>query len=84
MSKRSQFQNQKPQKPHAARPPLVRPPLEIRQAKAAVVYGKPFVLLEDANRATFQFLRGPWVPYPKKILPMSARLRSQAVVAEGQ
>jgi hypothetical protein len=67
MSKRSQYQNNKRQKPHAARPPLVRPPLEIREAKVAKVYGKPFVLLEDASRATFQFLRGAWVPYPKNI-----------------
>src|ERR1700722_7135157 len=66
MSKRSQYQNNKRQKPHA-RPPMVRPPLEIREAKAAKVYGKPFILLEDANRATFQFLRGAWVPYPKNI-----------------
>jgi hypothetical protein len=49
------------------------PPAAI--AKAAVVYekklptqyGKPFILLEDANKNTFEFKGGQWVAHPLTI-----------------
>lgn len=44
-----------------APPPLA--PLEIPQSKPPVEYGEPFTLLEDENKATFEFKSGAWVPY---------------------
>jgi hypothetical protein len=35
--------------------------------KAPVVYGKPFILLEDAARNTFEYKSGAWVPYAMSI-----------------
>ena len=31
------------------------------------MYGKPFTLLEDESKATFQFSKGAWVPYAMTI-----------------
>jgi hypothetical protein len=35
--------------------------------KVPVVYGKPFILLEDAARNTFEYKAGSWVPYAMSI-----------------
>ena len=68
MAKHNNNRVQNKRQKASARPPLVKPPLEARPAsKAPQQYGKPFVLLEDGNKHTFQFLRGAWVPYPKNI-----------------
>src|SRR5262245_45833495 len=39
--------------------PFVRP--------APVVYGKPFIVLEDADKNTFFFKAGAWIPYSASI-----------------
>ena len=44
---------------------LQRPPTVQRQAP--VVYGKPFILLEDAQQNTFIFKGGAWVPHSVSI-----------------
>ena len=44
---------------------LQRPPTIERQA--AVVYGKPFVLLEDGERNTFIYKAGNWIPHTESI-----------------
>jgi hypothetical protein len=41
--------------------------LEVYQKKPPIEYGKPFTLLEDASKATFEFKAGAWVPYPLTI-----------------
>jgi hypothetical protein len=41
-------------------------------------YGKPFVLLEDADRNTFEFTAGAWVPYGLTI----AQCRRDCLVKE--
>jgi hypothetical protein len=33
------------------------------EPKAPKQYGKPFVLLEDANLNTFEYVAGAWIPY---------------------
>ena len=44
---------------------LQRPPeVEIRPA---VIYGKPFVVLEDKEKNTFIFQAGNWVPHAESI-----------------
>jgi hypothetical protein len=55
------------------------PPVAIpREAKPPVVYGKPFVLLEDENRNTFTYKSGAWVPHSISI----AEYRRNAEVNE--
>lgn len=44
-----------------------RPPVPAAERKPPVRYGKPFVLLEDAQKSTFIYNGGQWVPYPKSI-----------------
>jgi hypothetical protein len=44
---------------------LQRPP-EV-EIQPAVVYGKPFIVLEDKDRNTFVFEAGNWVPYSESI-----------------
>ena len=46
-------------------PPAPPTPRPERQPKP--VYGKPFVLLEDDRKNTFEFVGGAWVPYSRSI-----------------
>ena len=41
-------------------------------------YGKPFVLLEDANLNTFEYVAGAWIPYGLTI----AQCRHECLVKE--
>ena len=70
MAQRRQFQpKKKKQKQHGAATvtrlarelpiPTERPP--------PVVYGKPFILLEDSEKSTFIFKAGSWIPYGESI-----------------
>jgi hypothetical protein len=43
------------------------PPLAVREHKAPVQYGKPFILLEDGQKNTFKFFGGAWVAYDRTI-----------------
>lgn len=43
------------------------PPLEIPQPKPRVEYGKPFTLLENESKTTFEYKTGAWVPYEMTI-----------------
>lgn len=68
-------------KKHPARgshapPPLA--PLAAPEMKRPVIYGKPFTLLEDENKMTFEFNGGSWVPYAMTI----AECREQCQVQE--
>lgn len=45
---------------------LQRPPAVTERA-APVVYGKPFILLEDKEKNTFIFKAGAWVPHEDSI-----------------
>ena len=45
---------------------LARPP-EPSEIPARVVYGKPFIVLEDAEKNTFVFQGGNWVAYEATI-----------------
>ena len=40
-----------------------RTPIEIPQRRQPTVYGKPFIILEDAHKTTFEYRGGGWVPY---------------------
>jgi len=48
-------------------PPPVRTPLPVMERKAPVVYGKPFIVLEDARKVTYIYSGGKWVEHTKSI-----------------
>ncbi len=60
-----------PKKKHHSRGPAreatPREPLVLREPPPPVEYGKPFVLLEDADKTTYHYLNGAWVPYSLSI-----------------
>jgi hypothetical protein len=45
----------------------VRLPVAVAERKPPVVYGKPFVVLEDSQKSTFVYSGGQWVPHTKSI-----------------
>jgi hypothetical protein len=45
---------------------LARPPL-LSDLPQRVVYGKAFILMEDAEKNTFVYKAGAWVPYEATI-----------------
>lgn len=61
-------QNKKKDKPKG-RAPRVLAPLEVYKPKNTVPtqYGKPFILLEDTDKNTFEYQGGAWVPHAKTI-----------------
>jgi|SRR4051812_17257686 len=56
---------------------LRRPP-EVIERPRPVVYGKPFVLVEDSEKNTFVFQGGEWVAYSASI----AECRQTCLVKE--
>lgn len=46
-------------------PPPPAPPRPVKQEPT--VYGLPFVLLEDAQKNTFEYVGGNWQPYSRSI-----------------
>jgi hypothetical protein len=69
MAQRNRFNNAKRQKPHLRTTPSITPREErvIPERKAPTQYGKPFILLEDANKNTFEYQGGAWVPHTMTI-----------------
>jgi hypothetical protein len=45
---------------------LQRPPVTVER-QAPIVYGKPFIVLEDREKNTFVFKAGAWVPHSESI-----------------
>jgi hypothetical protein len=44
-----------------------RPPVPTFERKPPVRYGKPFILLEDAQKSTFIYNGGQWIRHTKSI-----------------
>ena len=59
--------------------PVVRAPITFER-KVPVVYGKPFILLEDDQKATFIYKEGRWLPHAMTI----AECREECQVKELQ
>ena len=59
MAQRNRFSGRRPQRTRSAAPPVAARP--VWEKKAPVLYGKPFVLLEDEQKQTFVFQAGAWV-----------------------
>lgn len=72
--------NHKRQKPRPAASQATAPKIAaaIPARKAPVQYGKPFVLLEDEQRNTFEYKSGKWVAYSMSI----AQCRESCQVTE--
>jgi len=68
MGQRNRHHNQKRQKPRAgAASPMLRALPTAGEKKQVVVYGKPFVLLEDDQKETFIYSGGQWKPHTQSI-----------------
>ncbi len=68
MSQRNRRHNKRPKSRGGAQSAAAtRPPLEVFEKKAPVVYGKPFVVLEDAQKNTFVFTSGKWIEHSATI-----------------
>jgi hypothetical protein len=64
MNQRNRFNNNR-QKPRTRTPQATTSKEEpsVRDVKAVIQYGKPFILLEDGNKNTFDYQGGQWVPH---------------------
>jgi hypothetical protein len=67
MGNRNHNQGKRPNRRGAAPPPAVRQPPTAAERKPPVVYGKPFILLEDSQKSTFIFKSGKWVQHDLSI-----------------
>lgn len=45
----------------------LRTPPAVIQRQAPVVYGKPFMLMEDVSKNTFIYKAGAWIPHSESI-----------------
>jgi hypothetical protein len=45
----------------------LREPPVVTERQAPVVYGKPFILMEDVEKNTFIFKAGQWIPHTASI-----------------
>lgn len=62
MAQKNRFHSKR-QKTRAAAPyPPLRQPVDMTQ-KAPVVYGKPFIVMEDEQHNTFVYSGGAWTPH---------------------
>jgi hypothetical protein len=68
MRRNKRFQNRpKKRQAHGSHAPPPLAPLVAAERAPALKYGKPFTLLEDESKATFQFTAGSWIPYSMTI-----------------
>jgi hypothetical protein len=71
MANKRRHHNNNNKKQH--RPPSAAPQRQdagvqlVREIAPKPTYGKPFILLEDLQKNTFEYLHGAWVPHPKRI-----------------
>jgi hypothetical protein len=69
MAQKRRFSQNKRQAARSTAPDtrsLRRPP-ELSELPSRVVYGKPFIVVEDADKNTFVFQAGNWVAYTASI-----------------
>ena len=67
MAQKNRHGSKRP-KPHtAAHAAAFRAPPAPPEKKVPVVYGKPFVVLEDTQKGTFVYQGGQWIPHSRTI-----------------
>jgi hypothetical protein len=57
---------------------IERPAIEIPQSREPLSFGKPFIVLEDAQKTTFEYRQGGWIPFAMTI----SQCRSEGHVKE--
>ena len=68
MPQRNRFNQRRPKKRSGhASPSTPREAPRVFEKKVPVQYGKPFILLEDTNKNTFEYKAGAWVPHAMSI-----------------
>ncbi len=68
MGQKNRHHGNKPRKPRAAhQPPALRSVAIAAEKKPAVVYGKPFIVLEDVEKDTFIYNGGRWTRHTRSI-----------------
>ncbi len=68
MAHQNRFNNHRKRPAHGSRPATAeRVPLTIAPRKPPTEYGKPFIVLEDAQKNTFEYRSGAWVPYAMSV-----------------
>jgi hypothetical protein len=67
MGQRHHHHNKRSKPRAASSPPAARAPVATFERKPPVQYGKPFILLEDGEKATFVYTAGKWVRHTKSI-----------------
>ena len=68
MAQKHRFRNQRQQnRTFAPPPPKPERTFAEYERKEPIQYGKPFILLEDAMKNTFEFKGGQWVAHPMTI-----------------
>ena len=76
--RRNHHGNKRPNRPPAKGSPAERVALTPLPRKPPVVYGEPIVVLEDAQKSTFIYKSGRWIPHSKTI----AECREDSKVTE--
>jgi hypothetical protein len=66
-NKRAHHNRHQKRPARASREPTPLLPRVVPEKAAPIVYGKPFTLLEDKNKLTFEFSGGAWVRYAMSI-----------------
>ena len=66
MAQKHRFNNKR-QRPRGRTDATPREAPLVLEKKPPVQYGKPFTLLEDENKNTFEYKAGQWVPHPLSI-----------------
>jgi hypothetical protein len=64
--KRSHNHHAQKHRARAGAPPLPAP-VVAPERKPLIQYGKPFTLLEDESKNTFEYQTGSWIPYAMTI-----------------
>ena len=67
MARRPTYQSRRPNTSSSRRDNIVKETPLPRTPKPIVHYGPPFVVLEDANKNTFEYANGAWVPFAMSI-----------------
>ena len=68
MARKNRFNHKRHQRTQStARAAVTREPPKVYEKKAPIQYGKPFILLEDPQKNTFEYARGTWVAYAQTI-----------------
>lgn len=67
MAQRNRFNHKRQRNRATPQASAAKPAPRVFERKPPIKYGKPVVLLEDANKNTFEYKAGAWVPHSMSI-----------------